>query len=168
MAITNYMVQEGEFPVSLEALVQRRYFLEKQYLVDPWGESIGYEHGEGEDFVIWSSGPDKKLGTADDIIDGFPPSYVASWKAKNLPPVNGQKTNAVQETTAGVTQPPSAVEKTPPGRVPVTTVQPPAKPDNPDNPADPKTTPWKIPLLIGLTAIIGVLAAWRCFRKKRT
>ena len=39
-------------------------------------------------------------------------------------------------------------------------------PSEPDTPPEPQTTPWKIPLLIGITATAGVVMAWRCFRKK--
>ena len=161
MAIMAYMVREGEYPASLDALVQRLYQIKKEDLVDPWGEPIGYEHSGG-DYIIWSSGPDKKLGTADDIIRGSHPSYEASWKAKLAQALGEQGTNAVQGATAGTIQPPASIGKTPSNSVPAVTAQPPAEPDNP---AGAKTTPWKIPLLVGVLAIVGVMLARRCFRK---
>jgi len=91
MAIIVYMTQEGKFPDSLDVLIQRRYNLKKEDLLDPWGEPFGYEYNEHR-YVIWSSGPDKKMGTADDVFKGFPPSYVECWRIKQL------GTNAVQHT----------------------------------------------------------------------
>jgi len=99
MAVMGYDAREGKYPDSLDALIQPPYRqLKKEDLNDPWGEPFGYEH-DGDNYVIWSSGPDKKMGTADDIVTGFPPSYVASWKAKHIPPVGNQETNVVQEAT---------------------------------------------------------------------
>ena len=165
LRIMNYRSQEGKFPASLDALAQWPYIKWKnEDIIDPWGEAIGYEYSGDENFVIWSLGPDKKKGTADDIIRGFPPSYAESWKAKNLPPVEMQGTNVVQAATGETAQPTVGVGKVPPKRVPMTSTQSPAETDEP---AGTKTAPWKIPLLIGV-AVVGVIAVWRCFRKKNT
>ena len=162
-AIIGYEAQEGKLPVSLDVLTQRPYGLKKETLVDPWGEVIRYEYSGEENFIIWSSGPDKKTGTADDRFDGYPKSYVESWRAKLMQSAEEQETNTVQGATAGTAQLPASVGKTPSNSLPVTTTQPTAKPDNP---AETKTTPWKLPLLVGIAAIIGTMAAWRCFRRK--
>ena len=102
-AVEGYRSILGRFPDSLEEIAKPigkngRVLLEKECLLDVWGEPFGYEY-EGDEYVIWSSGPDKKLGTADDIVKGSRDSYVASWKAKRFPPVDNQGTNAVQEAT---------------------------------------------------------------------
>ena len=162
-------------PASLDALLQfanghdytdmGKPLLTKEALIDEWGEPFYYERNKGK-YVLISSGPDRKLGTKDDFLRGDVEAYKRGWQPKPTPPVDGQKTNAVQAATAEPVPPPVGTAKVTPSRVPSATTQPPAKPDNPDNPADPKTTPWKIPLLIGIVAIIGALAAWRCFRKK--
>ena len=167
-AIETYMVyHEGKTPASLDELTQfvndsnGKPLLKKEDLIDPWGEPFGYEH-EGRKYVFWSSGPDKKLGTKDDLVEGWPGAYEEKWRAKFAQSVAEQETNAVQGATAGAIQPPAGVGKTPPNSVPVTTTQPTA---NPDNPAETKTTPWKLPLLVGIAAVLGAMAAWRCFRK---
>ena len=126
-AIISYEAQEGKLPASLDVLVQKRYYLEKEYLTDPWGEPIGYEHNGGE-YIIWSSGPDRKMGTADDIFNGFPPSHMESWKAKLAQALSEQGTNAVQGATAGTIQPLASTNKVTPNRVPAATAQPPAEP----------------------------------------
>ena len=162
--IMNYWSQEGYLPTSLDALTQRPYGLKKEDLIDPWGKAIGYEYSGDENFVVWSLGPDKKKGTADDIIRGFSPSYAESWKAKNLPPVEAQGTNAFQAATGETAQPTAGVGKVTPKHVPVTSTQPPAETGEP---AKTKTAPWKIPLLI-VVAVVGVITVWRCFRKKNT
>ena len=106
MAVINYIGQHGEFPDSLDVLVQQSdYGLNKEDLIDEWGEPIGFEYS-GDDYILWSCGPDKKLGTTDDIIWGSRPSYVERWKAKHAQPVDGQGTNAVQKVTTGAVQPP--------------------------------------------------------------
>ena len=162
-AIVVYRGTEGEFPTSLDALTQRPYGLKKEDLIDPWGEAFGHDYSRDE-YVVWSSGPDRKKGTADDIVIGSLQSYVESWKAKNLPPVEAQGTNAVQAATVEAAQLTASVGKVTPERVPVTSTQPSAETDEP---AKTKTAPWKILLLIGGT-VLGAMAAWRCFRKKKT
>ena len=96
-------MQYGKFPELLsEVSNDGRFNLSKEGLVDPWGEPIGYEYSErGDGFVVWSTGPDKKLGTADDVVKGAPESYVASWRAKHgLPVVE----NAIQKTVTAEEQ----------------------------------------------------------------
>lgn len=47
--------------------------LEKPVPKDPWGNDWGYhqksEHGDETTFDLWSIGPDKQEGTADDIVN---------------------------------------------------------------------------------------------------
>jgi hypothetical protein len=167
-AIEIYMMHhDGQTPASLDELTQfvndsnGKPLLTKEDLIDPWGEPFSYEH-EGRKYVFWSSGPDKKKGTQDDVFEGRPGAYEASWREKLMQSADGQKTNAVQGATAETVQPPAGVGKTQSNSVPVTTTQPTA---NPDNPTETKTPPWKIPLLVGIVAILGAMAAWRCFRK---
>jgi len=164
VAAVGYRVREGYFPSSLDMLVQSSYRdLNKEDLRDPWGEPFGYEY-EGDNFVIWSSGPDKKIGTADDVCVGSPPSYVESWRAKLKQSIEEQKTNAVQGAMTGAIQPPTGAKKGTPGHIPVTGSQP---LDTPAEPSPTKNTSRKMPLLIGVV-IIGAITAWRYFRKKGT
>jgi len=100
IAVVGYRVQEGKWPESLEVLVPPlngggRYLSGKEALFDLWGEPFRYEHTE-DGYVIISSGPDKIMGTEDDIVDGSPKAYVESWKIEHGLPV---KTNAVQAAT---------------------------------------------------------------------
>jgi hypothetical protein len=37
-------------------------------LVDPWGTPFFFHAQSGTQMEIWSAGPDRKMGTADDII----------------------------------------------------------------------------------------------------
>ena len=169
-SILAYRSREGEFPASLDALIQWPYSeLKKEELVDPWGMPFGYEYS-GDEYIIWSSGPDKKMGTADDIIQGSLPSYEASWKAKNMPPVDTQRTNAVREATPEPFPPsavmpeapqPAVVETKPPERAPLPSAQ------HEDEPAGTKSVPWKTPLLLGIIIIIGVVSAWLRFKKRK-
>jgi hypothetical protein len=175
MAIYIYVFRHrGKLPDSLDELTQ---FLSdfpeyddddkplgKGNLVDPWGEPIGYEYSENG-YIIWSTGPDKKLGTADDVVRGSPESYVANWKAKHGLPVDKQGTNAVGGAQAS---PPSRTED---GRgVSHTPKDGRAKPSpasrDENEPAENKPTPWKLPLLIGALIIGGGVAAWRYLKKK--
>ena len=158
--IMDYRAREGEFPASLDALTQRPYDLKKEDLVDPWGEAFRYDYSKDE-YVVWSSGPDKKKGTADDIVRGSLPSFVESWKAKNLPPVEERKTNAVQEATSSSQVKGGGGGVSPPVRI-VSKNEP--QPD----PTESKSAPWKLPLLLGVVSAIGVVTVWRCFLKKKT
>jgi len=103
LALINCRATYGRFPDSLDELTKpmgknRHILLEEESLLDSWGEPFGFEH-DGDNYVIWSSGRDKQLGTADDIVMGARDSYVANWKAKHFPLVGDQGTNAVQEAT---------------------------------------------------------------------
>ena len=95
-AVVNYRAQEGKWPTSLDELTGPSYRFQKEDLIDPWGEPFGFECGGPEDdCIVWSTGPDKKLGTADDIVMGS--SAMANrWRAKHGLPV---VTNAVQTAT---------------------------------------------------------------------
>jgi hypothetical protein len=103
-AINIYALEHnGKLPDSLNVLAESNDadwhpVLKKEDLVDPWGERIGYEHEECN-YVIMSSGPDKKMGTADDILEGDVEAYQRGWKPKQNPPVDGQGTDAVQAVT---------------------------------------------------------------------
>jgi len=184
-AITIYMIKHGNrLPESLDELFQfasnnysyfKKPLLGKEDLIDPWGEPFGYER-DGRKYVLWSSGPDKKLGTKDDFVEGGPPSYVKDWIARHAQDVDGQETDVVQMATPEPAPPPPSVAaepqpaatvKSPPAPVETETparVAPPPKQEQ-NEPAEPEGTPWKLPLLIG-AIIIGTAAAWRYFRKK--
>jgi len=69
--------------------------------------------------------------------------------------------NCGQEATPDPVHPPVAVETAPSDSVPVTDTQPPPEPDKPVNP---KTIPWKLPLLIGAIIIGGAIMAWNRMR----
>jgi len=62
---------KGEFPTSLEELTKPRTdgwppFLKKKRMIDPWGKPMKYEL-KGNSFTLRSSGPDRIMGTEDDI-----------------------------------------------------------------------------------------------------
>ena len=159
-----------EYPVSLDELAQFAYnhmslgkpLLKEGDLIDPWGEPFAYETDGRLCFIIQSSGPDRTMGTADDIFEGYPPKYVeeARQKAKDIPAVVRQETNAVLEATAGAVQSPAGTKKVTPNRVPVTATQPSSEPD------ETKNTPWQLPLFIGITAISAIMV-WYCFKKRK-
>jgi len=140
----NFRAMDGEkFPESLDELTRSGRFtpvlLEKEDLIDPWGEPIGYEYTKslGDGFILWSSGPDKKVGTADDTVIGFPP-LIEDWKARHVQSAGGQETNAVQAATQNGRATPS------PSRL------------------------WLYALIpLCLIPILGAVAAWRYFRKRR-
>jgi len=63
----------GEFPASLNELTQPTGddappLLKTKDLMDPWGKRIEYERNEGG-FTIRASGPDRIMGTEDDITN---------------------------------------------------------------------------------------------------
>jgi len=161
------MKHDNRLPESLDELFQfasnytsyGKPLLEKEDLIDPWGEPFGYER-DGYRYVLWSSGPDKKTGTEDDFVEGSS-SLIESWKARHTQAIAEQETNAVQEATAGAVQLPVAIEKTQTNRVPVTATQP-----QKNEPDETKSIPWKIPLLIGIF-IFGCVTVWCCFRKRK-
>jgi hypothetical protein len=68
-AVTQYMIETPSCPRSVDDLVAGRY-LDRANARDPWGSRLillcpGNQDHEGADVV--SLGPDKELGTADDI-----------------------------------------------------------------------------------------------------
>ena len=155
------MVNNGKFPDSLDELAQpirddAEPLLKKEDLLDSWGDPFEYLL-DGHQYIIRSSGPDKKMGTVDDIFDGYPKSYVESWQAKHDQTVAEQETNTVQGVTAGTGQSPAGTKKVTPSRVPVTNRQHTYERLEP-------TPPWKILLRVGVI-VVGVMAVWRCFRK---
>ena len=79
--------------------------------------------------------------------------------------VYGRHIDRKQEVADETTHPSADTKGVTPDRVPVTATP---SPTEPGNLSEPKTMPWKILLFVGVTAIIGAMAAWRCFRKKRT
>ena len=66
------MTHNGKLPDTLDELVQGTKdtppLLHKEHLHDFWGEPFRYER-EGHKFIIKSSGPDRQMGTADDITN---------------------------------------------------------------------------------------------------
>ena len=100
IALTDYRYQTGKFPDSLDVLarepVNGKFLLEEKDLTDPWGEPIGYAQG-GDRFAVWSTGPDKIMGTRDDIVYGHLPLYVESWRALQAESGAWAGTNALQE-----------------------------------------------------------------------
>jgi len=111
----------GKLPPSLDELTQFAYncydygdqpLLKKEDLIDSWGEPILYEHSGRKHFLI-SSGPDRKMGTADDVYDSWPLSYVESWRAKLAQTADTQGTNAVQGAAADQISP-ATVKQNPP------------------------------------------------------
>jgi len=76
--ITLYtMNHNGKLPASLGELLEfastqydskKKPLLKKEDLIDPWGEPFRYEP-KGRRFTIISSGPDKIMGTEDDITN---------------------------------------------------------------------------------------------------
>ena len=156
------MHHNGKLPASLDNLIQGTEnsppLLNKEDLIDPWGEPFLYER-EGRQYVIMSSGPDRIMGTKDDFYDGSLTLFEKIWNAKHEQAIEEQKTNAVQEATTKTTQSATGIGKTQANCVPVTGGQ------SPTESAETKSAPWKIPLLIGVF-IFGSVTAW-CYFKKR-
>ena len=171
-AINIYIMgHNGKLPASVDELLRfasnnydygNKPLLKKEDLIDTWGEPIEYIN-DGRRYALWSSGPDRKMGTKDDVFDGTPSLYEVLWESKHAQAIEEQGTNAVQAATVETAQPTAGVGKVTPKRVPVTSTQSSAETDEP---AKTTTAPWKILLLIGGT-VLGAMAAWRCFRKKK-
>ena len=167
LSVTIYRVQEGKFPGSLDELTQYRYTdgasppLEKKDLADPWGKPIGYEYTDtfGGGFILWSAGPDRKIGTADDIVRGLP-ALVEDWKARHNLTVDKQGTNVLQAATPESVRPSVTPGKKTPDRVTAKNTPP------EDAPTETNAAPWKLLLFIGVT-VIGAIMAWRYFRRRR-
>jgi len=66
------MSHNGKMPDTLEELTQesndKPAIFREHGLVDPWGTKYSYRKSE-KTFTITSAGPDRKLGTADDLVD---------------------------------------------------------------------------------------------------
>jgi len=162
------MTHQGKLPASLDELFQfasnnndysEKPLLKKEDLIDPWGEPFLYER-DGRRYVIVSSGPDRKMGTEDDFFEGSSGLFEKIWAAKHTQAIAEQGTNAVQGAAAGAAPPLAGTQKATPNRASVTGSQPLDEPD------ETESTPWKIPLLIGITAAIGAVSGWRYFRKR--
>ena len=63
-----YQHEHGQVPASLGALVPLDL---RELHLDPWGNSYVLVHGPGGAALV-SAGPDKQLGTADDILFKLP------------------------------------------------------------------------------------------------
>jgi len=96
------MINNGKFPASLEELTQfikeghREPLLKKEDLIDPWGEPFEYEPLV-RGFILRSSGPDRIMGTKDDMYSGYSKIPQESPPSGETPPVDGQGTNTVQD-----------------------------------------------------------------------
>ena len=71
-ALEQYYLDEGQYPAGgegLSSLTEGEYFKGGKVPVDAWKQEFGYisPGPEGEDFVVFSKGPDKKEGTDDDL-----------------------------------------------------------------------------------------------------
>lgn len=72
-AIMKYERTEGRYPESLEALLDSPMFdlyeesRRRAALQDHWGSPYVYERGAGE-VTLRSAGPDRAMGTSDDIV----------------------------------------------------------------------------------------------------
>jgi competence protein ComGC len=64
IALENYRVEHGEYPASLDVLVEGGR-LEKKDISDPWGTPLAYQRPEPRKFILKSLGPDKKEGDDD-------------------------------------------------------------------------------------------------------
>jgi len=98
-----------------------------------------------------------ELNSTDELLGGMAEAQRLAQEERK-----GIWANCGQEATPAPVHPPVAVETAPSNTVPVTDTQPPPEPDKPVNP---KTIPWKLPLLISVI-IIGTIGGWRYFRKK--
>ena len=56
-------------PPDLGALVTERLIANERRLIDPWKERFEYRHRPDRSFTICSKGPDKVLGTGDDVCE---------------------------------------------------------------------------------------------------
>ncbi len=82
LAIKRYLVRPGAYPASLDDLIHRPadlprdkvwdgpYIHTKSLLSDPWGRPYRYRAPgihRPDEYDLWSTGPDGKDGTADDV-----------------------------------------------------------------------------------------------------
>lgn len=71
-AINAYYLDEGEYPNSLDQLLQG-YGIKEQDLRDPWKKELIYSSTpirDGDEYQLCSGGPDKNSGGEDDICLG--------------------------------------------------------------------------------------------------
>jgi general secretion pathway protein G len=80
-ALSSYHLEYSAFPPSLQLLITTKY-LENKPIQDGWKNDLIYDpNGPSADqpFVLGSSGPDKIVGTEDDInvwtMDGVAPTH---------------------------------------------------------------------------------------------
>ena len=171
-AIQVYAMQHhGKLPVSLDELVEsddtdRPPLLKKKDILDSWGEPIEYECEESK-YILRSSGPDRKMGTADDILEGDIESYQRGWKSKQPPPVVGQETNAVQGVTVEPVRPKGWNMK--PEEIAELRESVLATREKAERVKRAKANliQWQLPLLIGIAAVGGVVMAWRHLKRKK-
>ena len=166
------LVNDPEIVALYQITKNNEPILKEEDLLDTWGEPVEYVHDGPHRFIIRSSGPDKTMGTADDVIWGYPHEHVdAEWeKAKQVPAVVRLETNAVQAAAmippkdgAAAPPPDHAAPRSPSG-APDTRHQIAAPP--PGQTATVTSTPWKYPILACVIIISGIAAAWLCLKKK--
>lgn len=66
--LASYNMMENSYPANLEAA--SKYFEKSKVPVDPWNTPLNYKYPgtkNTDGYDLWSSGPDKQSGTADDI-----------------------------------------------------------------------------------------------------
>ena len=66
-AVTTYQIERNRCPATWEDLFAGRYLFATTKLVDYWGTRIAFSCSEDE-IQVTSAGPDRRFGTADDII----------------------------------------------------------------------------------------------------
>jgi len=175
-ATIGYRAQEGYFPASLDVLTSdARFGIKKEDLVDPWGEPFEYEHS-GDKYVIWSSGPDRIMGTKDDTFGGDAALYVEVWRARQALSGDGLDANTLRDAM--------------PERVPsiTKTVRTREEQERQQEESFRKMEELRqaleetdkamqvqrrtvavggVALLLGVVAIIGAILGWRYFRKRK-
>jgi len=75
-AIDIYEVDNGAYPATLQALLTKTsennwngpYIRDGRMPIDPWGSEFGYTL-KGDTYEIKSAGPDKQMGSADDLTN---------------------------------------------------------------------------------------------------
>jgi len=158
------MNNSGKFPVSLDVLLQfastnynygNKPLLTADDLFDPWGEPFEYEYS-GRKYRIQSSGPDRIMGTMDDIFEGSLESYLKPTQTSSVAVATSEtvrpkgwdmKPEEIAELRESVLATREKAERA--KRAKANLIQ------------------WQLPLLIGIAAVGGVVMAWRHFGKRR-
>jgi len=158
------MNNSGKFPVSLDVLLQfastnynygNKPLLTADDLFDPWGEPFEYEYS-GRKYRIQSSGPDRIMGTLDDIFEGSLASYLKPTQTSSVAVATSEtvrpkgwdmKPEEIAELRESVLVTREKAERA--KRAKANLIQ------------------WQLPLLIGIAAVVGVVMAWRHFGKRR-